>query len=100
MPVIAFKAVESINLLSQAVDSFDKNCVEGIVPNERKMRDNLDRNLMLATALSPVVGYDRAATVVKTAKKEGLTLKQAALKLGFLTEKQFDEAMEKATKAP
>lgn len=100
MPVIAFKAVESINLLSQAVDSFDKNCIEGIVPNERKMRDNLDRNLMLATALSPVVGYDRAATVVKTAKKEGLTLKQAALKLGFLTEEQFDEAMEKATKAP
>lgn len=52
---------------------------------------------MLATALSPVVGYDRAAFIVKTARKEGLTLKQAALKLGFLTEEQFDKAIEKAT---
>lgn len=59
------------------------------------MKDNLDKNLMLATALSPVVGYDRAAFIVKTARKEGLTLKQAALKLGFLTEEQFDKAIEK-----
>lgn len=97
MPVIAFKAIESINLLAQAAESFDKNCVAGIVPNERRMKDNLDKNLMLATALSPVVGYDRAAFIVKTARKEGLTLKQAALKLGFLTEEQFDKAIEKAT---
>ena len=97
MPVIAFKAIESINLLAQAAESFDKNCVAGIVPNERRMKDNLDQNLMLATALSPVVGYDRAAFIVKTARKEGLTLKQAALKLGFLTEEQFDKAIEKAT---
>ena len=84
-------------LLAQAAESFDKNCVAGIVPNERRMKDNLDKNLMLATALSPVVGYDRAAFIVKTARKEGLTLKQAALKLGFLTEEQFDKAIEKAT---
>lgn len=99
MPVIAFKAIESINLLAQAIESFDEKCVAGIVPNAEKMRDNLNKNLMLATALSPVVGYDRAATIVKTAKKEGLTLKQSALKLGFLTEEQFDAAIEKATKS-
>ena len=67
-----------------------RNCVLGIKANENKIKELLDRSLMLVTALNPYIGYDNAAKIAKYAHKEGLTLKQAALKLNLLTEEQFN----------
>ncbi len=68
-----------------------RNCVLGIKANESKIKELLDRSLMLVTALNPYIGYDNAAKIAKYAHKEGLTLKQAALKLNLLTEEQFNQ---------
>ncbi len=90
MPVIINNFLESVNLLSDAVTSFTNNCVRGIKPNREKMKDNLNNSLMLVTALTPHIGYEKAANVVKEAYEKGLTLKEAALSLGYLTGEQFD----------
>ena len=91
MPVIAYNFLQSARLLSQAILSFNKNCVVGIKANKEKMRQNLHNSLMLVTALNPYIGYENAAKTVKKAFKEDISLKQACVELGFLSEEKFDE---------
>ncbi|MCZ6677295.1 MAG: class II fumarate hydratase [Candidatus Poribacteria bacterium] len=90
MPVIAFNALQSIRLLGDACNSFNKNCVVGIEPNQEKIQQYLNDSLMLVTALNPHVGYDNAALIAKTAHQEGKTLRQVTVELELLTEDEFD----------
>ena len=90
MPVIAYNFLESVNLLAEAIESFTKNCLDGLKPNNEKIAENLDRSLMLVTALNTHIGYEKAAKIAKKAHKEGLTLKQASAELGFVSEEDFD----------
>jgi len=90
-PLIIRNVLHSIALLGDACDSFQTNCVQGIVANRDKISQILNESLMLVTALNPYIGYDKAASIAKTAHKEGTTLKAAALKLGYLTEEQFNK---------
>ena len=91
LPVMAYNFLQSARLLTDGILSFEKHCVSGIKANKEKMQENLNRSLMLVTVLSPVIGYEKAAEVAKKAHKEGLTLKEAVLKLGYMSEKAFDE---------
>ncbi len=91
MPVLAYNFLQSARLLSESIISFNDHCAEGIVADQEKMRRNLHDSLMLATALNPHIGYENAARTVKLAFKEGLSLKDACVKLGYLTPEQFDE---------
>ncbi|MBQ6052130.1 MAG: class II fumarate hydratase [Clostridia bacterium] len=93
MPLIAYTFLQSVRLLSDAVSSFTSNCLEGLLPNREKMAENVSRTLMLVTALSPKIGYDNAAAVAKAARKNNTTLREEAVKLGFLTEEEFDAAV-------
>ena len=83
MPLIGFKICGSLTLLAQSIASFTKNCARGIKAVESKFEENLEKSLMNATALTPIIGYDLAAKAVKTAHKNGLTLKQALVKLNI-----------------
>lgn len=96
MPVLIYNMLQSIRLLSDAMESFEKNCVSGILPNEEKIKSNLESSLMLVTALNPHIGYEKAAEIAKTAYKQNLTLKQAAVDLGILTEEEFDRFVDPA----
>ncbi|XID94649.1 class II fumarate hydratase [Paenibacillaceae bacterium WGS1546] len=89
-PVIIYNFLQSARLLSDAIRSFNDHCAVGIEANEAAIRDHLARSLMLVTALNPHIGYENAAAIAKTAHAEGLTLKEAALRSGLLTEEQFD----------
>ena len=91
MPVLIYNFLQSARLLSQAIVSFDKNCASGIKANREKMQSNLHNSLMLVTALNPYIGYENAAKVAKTAYEKGISLKEACLKLGFLSEAEFDK---------
>lgn len=91
MPVLIYNFLQSSRLLADSIDSFRVNCVSGIVANREKMHHNLHNSLMLVTALNPYIGYDNAAKTVKLAHKENLSLKDACVRLGFLTEEKFDE---------
>lgn len=93
MPVIAYNLLQSIRLLGDACNSFTDNCAYGIEPNLAKIEYNLHNSLMLVTALNPVIGYENAAKVAKTAFKEGKTLKQVAVELGLVTAEQFDQVV-------
>jgi len=84
-PLIIRNVLQSIWLLGDACDSFTINCVIGIKANKKKIDQLLNDSLMLVTALNPHIGYDKSAKIAKTAHKEGTTLKEAALKLGYLT---------------
>jgi fumarate hydratase class II len=90
-PVMVHAVLESIRLLSDSALAFNDNCATGIVPNDAKIRENLDKNLMQVTALNRHIGYDKAAAIAKTAHHEGLSLKEAALASGALTEDEFDQ---------
>lgn len=90
MPVIINNFLESVNLLADAMRSFNKNCVCGITPNKEKIQENMEKSLMLVTALNPHIGYENAAKIAKLAHKENSTLKQAASKLGLVSEEDFD----------
>ena len=90
-PVMVHAVLESIRLLSDSALAFNDNCAVGIVPNQAKIRENLDKNLMQVTALNRHIGYDKAAAIAKKAHHEGLSLKEAALASGELTEAQFNE---------
>jgi len=89
-PMMIFNFLMSARLIGDACNSFNENCAKGIVPNYQKIEENLHNSLMLVTALNTHIGYDKASTIAKKAYKEGSTLKAAALKLGYLTEKEFD----------
>lgn len=90
-PVIIYNFLQSAGLLADAIRSFNDNCAVGIEPNYAVIQRNLEQSLMLVTALNPHIGYENAAAVAKLAHKEGLTLKEAALRSNLLTEEQFDE---------
>lgn len=89
-PVIIYNLLQSINLLSGAMESFDKKCLCGIEPNRKRIKEYLDRSLMVVTALNPHIGYDNSAKIAKLALDKDITLKEAALQLNLLTEEQFD----------
>lgn len=90
-PLVVSNVLRSIRLLSDSARTFTKNCVVGIEANRANIDKIMNESLMLVTALNPHIGYDKAAKIAKTAHKEGTTLKQSALKLGYLTEQQFAE---------
>lgn len=91
MPVIAYNFLQSVRLLADGIISFNDNCVVGIQAKRDKMSHNLHNSLMLVTALNPYIGYDNAAKTAKKAFKENISLKEACVALGFLTEEKFDE---------
>ena len=89
-PVIAYAVLQSIRLLADAANSFTDHCVVGIRANEPRIRDLMQHSLMLVTALAPHIGYDRAAKIAKTAHKNGTTLREEAVKLGYVSAGEFD----------
>ena len=91
MPVIAYNFIQSANLLADSINSFVDNCLAGVKANRAKMENNLHNSLMLVTALNPYIGYENAAKVAKKAYAENISLKQACVELGFLSEEKFDE---------
>ena len=90
MPVIIHNYLESVNLLSDAIISFTENCVQGIKPNEKQIQNNLEKSLMLVTALNTHIGYENAAKIAKEAYISGKTLKEAAVSLGLVSPADFD----------
>ena len=90
-PVMVHNVLESIELLSDACLAFNEHCASGIEPDEVRIQQNLDKNLMLVTALNKHIGYDNAAAIAKKAHQQGLSLKEAALESGLLNEKQYEE---------
>jgi len=90
-PVILHNVLESIQLLAEGIRSFNERCVLGIEPNEQRIRAHLENSLMLAAALNPHIGYEKAAQISLAAYRQGLTLREAALRSGYVTAAQFDE---------
>lgn len=90
-PVMVHNVLVSIHLLADSSAAFNDNCAVGIEPNRDRIEENLRSNLMQVTALNRHIGYDKAAAIAKKAHKEGLTLKEAAVALGHLTEEEFDQ---------
>jgi fumarate hydratase class II len=90
-PLVIHNFLQSVRLLTDGMASFDQHCAAGIEPNHERIAELVDRSLMLVTALNPHIGYDKAAQIAKKAHKEGLSLKESALALGYLTEAQFAE---------
>jgi fumarate hydratase, class II len=92
-PLIIFNILNSIRLLSDALDSFRQNCLVGIEANKLQIQNHLENSLMLVTALNPVIGYNKAAEIAKAAHKKGTTLKQEAISLGYLSAEEFDRVV-------
>ncbi|MFQ5454548.1 MAG: lyase family protein, partial [Candidatus Zixiibacteriota bacterium] len=90
-PVMIYNLLQSIHLLADTCEMFNNNCAVGIEPHKPNIKKNLENSLMLVTALNPHVGYDNAAKIAKKAHTENITLKEAAVALGILTEKEFEE---------
>lgn len=93
-PMMIYNLIQSIHLLADTADSFREKCLEGLKPNIENVQQHLNRSLMQATALNREIGYDQASQIVKKAAKENLSLKEAALSLELLSEKQFDEIVD------
>ena len=93
-PVIAFNIIQSVNLLSDGIKSFNNNCLKGLKANKKIIDNHLNNSLMLVTALNKSIGYDNAAKIAKKAFAENLTLKKAALKLKLISEKDFDQIVD------
>ena len=89
-PLIIHNVLQSVRLLADGMTSFDEHCARGIEPNRERIAELLERSLMLVTALNPYIGYDKAAEIAKKAHREGTTLKEAALALGYVAEYEFD----------
>ena len=90
MPVLAYNFLQSVRLLSESIVSFDRNCAGGITANRERMHENLHHSLMLVTALNPYIGYENAARTAHLAFEQDLTLKEACVRLGYLTGEEFD----------
>ena len=90
-PLIIHNFLQSAELLGDACMAFRDKCVAGIKPNVNQIKEHLNNSLMLVTALTPHIGYENAATIAKTANKNGTTLKEEAVKLGFVSEEEFEE---------
>ncbi len=95
-PLIIFNIMQSITIMTDGCTNFRKFLVEGTKPNLKKIKEDVERSLMLVTALSPVIGHDQASKIVHYAMEHDLTLKDAALKLGFVTEAEFDRIVDPA----
>jgi fumarate hydratase class II len=93
-PVLAYCMMHSIQLMSDVTRSFTEHCVEGIRADEKRIRELMERSLMLVTALAPKIGYDNAAKVAKSAHARGTTLKEEAVRLGFVTPAEFDRLVQ------
>jgi fumarate hydratase, class II len=93
-PVLAYCMMHSIQLLADVARSFTEHCVEGIRADEKRIRDLMERSLMLVTALAPKIGYDNAAKVAKSAHARGTTLKEEAVRLGFVSSDEFDRLVQ------
>ena len=93
-PVLAYCMIHSIQLLSDAARSFREHCIEGIRADEKRIHELMERSLMLVTALAPKIGYDNAAKVAKTAHSHGTTLKEEAVRLGFVSAEEFDRLVQ------
>ena len=93
-PVMAHCMMQSIELLADVARSFTKNCVEGIRADEQRIQDLMERSLMLVTALAPKIGYDNAAKVAKEAHARGTTLREEAVRLGFVSTQEFDRLVQ------
>ncbi len=93
-PVIAYNIIQSINLLSDGIFSFTKNCLKDLKPNNKKITNHLNNSLMLVTALNKSIGYDNAAKIAKKAFKDNITLKEAAIKLSLVSDKDFDKIVD------
>jgi fumarate hydratase class II len=89
-PVIAYNFLQSVRLLADAAKSFNDNCAVGIEPDRARIKELVDKSLMLVTALNRKIGYDNAAKIAKTAHKNGTTLREEAIALGLLTGEEFD----------
>lgn len=94
MPVIIYNFLQSARLLTDAIVSFNQNCVAGLKPNYAQIQAHLENSLMLVTALSPHLGYEKAAQIALVALREGITLKEAAVKLKLLTEEEFEQLVQ------
>jgi len=101
-PLIIHNVLQSIRLLADAIESFEEHCARGLEPNLPRIREQVERSLMLVTALAPRLGYDRAAEIAKKAHREGTTLREAAVALGYLTAAEFDREVrpERMTRPP
>ena len=97
LPVCAYNFLQSVRLLSESLDSFRERCVSGITADRERMEGYLHRSLMTVTALSPVIGYEKAASAAKLAHREELDLKTACLRLGYLGEKELDRLLDPET---
>ena len=95
-PVMIYNLLQAARLLGDACVSFTKNCVVGIEPNLKAVKENLENSLMLVTALNTHIGYEKAAAIAKKAHKEGITLRQSAMDLGYLTDEEFTEWVDPA----
>ena len=94
MPVLIYNFLQSVRLLSDAMVSFNDHCAAGLEPEEERITRFVTNSLMNVTALNPIIGYDKSAEIAKKAHKEGTSLKEAAMALGYLTEEEFDKAMD------
>lgn len=92
MPLMAYNYLQSVRLLSDAMNSFTQRCLTGLTANREKMAENLHRSLMTVTALTPIVGYENGAKIAKKAHQENISLKEAAVALGLFTPEDFDAA--------
>lgn len=90
-PVIIYNFLQSVRLLADGMKSFNEKCIKGLEANAEVIQGHVERSLMLVTALNPYIGYEKAAEIAKRAFKENTTLKEAALKTGYITEEQYDE---------
>ena len=94
MPLLSYKLTESIHLLADVVENFLEKCLKDLRPNQKRIAENLNKSLMLATALNVEIGYEKAAVIVKKAYTEGITLKEATLQLGMLSAEEFDKVVD------
>jgi fumarate hydratase class II len=93
-PLMIYNITHSITIMTDGCTNFRKFLIEGTKPNLKKIKEYVDRSLMLVTALAPVIGYDKASKIAHYAMDNDLTLKQAALKLAFVTEPEFDRIVD------
>ena len=89
-PVIVFNLLQSMQLLTDGCNNFRQHCLSGLQPDRQRMAENLNNSLMLVTSLTAHIGYDKAAKIARLAYQEGLTLREAALQLGFVSAPDFD----------
>jgi fumarate hydratase, class II len=99
-PLIAFNVLNGLRLLADGMSHFRRFCLEGLAPNRERLADSVSRSLMLVTALAPRIGYDKAAQIAKHAHQHNLTLREAALQLGYVSAQEFDQLVDPARMIP